>query len=760
MEQHSKHGVRTQGGVPPHPSPGEGSVGPAARVDAGRSTGEDPTPVVSSAGDDRKRSRPGVSMVIVTYNSGSTIERCLESLVRFTGPQDEIIVIDNASRDDTAGAVAAYEGRLPGSLHFVASPRNVGFSRGTNLGLQKATRDFVLLLNPDVEATDGWLERMVAHLERDPQVGAVGPTSDYVAGLQKIEHYLDPSPHQDADSIAASLAAQRPGLARETPLLIGFCLLMRRARLQAMGGLDPELFLGSDDLDLSLRLRQEGYRLLVATDVFVRHFGHVSFKTESSVKGEYLTRQSVNLLYEKLYRNFGGQVPASRDLWGMDWFQPQTGLTSIVILIHNNMALTRQCIESVYLHTHREFELILVDNGSSEDVAGYVAELLKSRGNVVFIRNDENEGYAYGSNQGLAAARGEFVVALNNDVIVTAGWLSKQLALLSLDAKVGMVGPRTNYTAGPQIVEGVPYTDIEGMYRFAEEWFEEHAGDVAALPRVTGLCMVMRRELLETVGGFDTTFGIGNFEDDDLCLRVQRAGFHILVANDVFIHHHGSATFRTMRVDYAALMEDNFRIFRSKWAFEGESRDGYNPQQLIKARAFDPAWDRIPAEYSRVFHPGAPPLQIGELNPVRLLCIPDAVDPAWEEVLAAYLVAFDASDPTSLVLRVEPPLPERIEEVVRAAERRLQSVRLGEGAAPDVVIEASALASQARGGLYTLATDFVPAAGRRAYLYAREARACGLPFVEAPTVETLRDLLALRRRAGEIRETAAVAVAG
>lgn len=689
--------------------------------------------------------RPGASVIVVAYNSQRTLATCLDSLLRNTGDQDELIVVDNASGDATPQLLEDFAGRHPGRIRIIRSAQNLGFSRGTNLGLAAATKDHVVLLNPDVQVTAGWLERMTAHLTADDRVGAVGPTADYVAGLQKVELYLKAGDYSDADAVSAALAERNRGQGRETKLLIGFCLMTRRDLLQRLGNLDPDLFLGNDDLDLSWRLRQEGYRLVVATDVFVRHYGQVSFATAPKSKTDYLVRQSTNALFEKLYRRFRGKVPSGEELWDIPWFQPQTDLVSIVVLAHNNLEVTAQCLESVYQHTSRDFELILVDNGSTEDVASYAAALQAAHGNVTYLRNEENQGYAYGCNQGLAVARGEYVVLLNNDVLVTPGWLSKQLALLALDERIGLVGPRTNYSAGLQQVDGVPYKDREGMVKFADEWFVTHAGEFTPVPRITGVCMVMKRAVLKKVGGFDTQFGVGNFEDDDLCLRVFRAGYVAAIANDVFVHHYGSTTFRTTKVDYNRLLAENWRLFCHKWEHAGEMKDGYPAVQLAEARPFDPLRDSVPLRYEEVFHPKAQPLTVEGLRPVSFLCLPDWDNPAWREVVERYCEAFTSADPVSLVVRVEPPSPESAERAFEALQGLFRTLGLAEDALPDVVVETTAIPPSRRGGLYTGMTALLTCPGSREAIYVREARACGLPVVQEVSVAGLRRLAAERR---------------
>lgn len=709
----------------------------------GRFTAFDFNAFAGASSSPTDQARPGVSVVVVTHDSLQTVAPCLESLALHTGPQDEIILVDNASKDETPRFVQEFAKAHPGRLKVVMLRQNEGQARGLNRGLAETTREYVALITPDVQVAEGWLDRLLSRLTADPVVAAVGPVlnlageqdlapSDYEAGLKGPE------------TLAVRLAERGAGQVREVHHLRGNCLLCRREDLRQLGDLDPELYVGLYNLDLSWRWRQAGRKLLVAADVFVRHWSRVSLTQQALLARKHLAQQSANAWYERLYWSGGGRVPSLKDLWGGETPRvvPQTGLTSLVVLVRDNLEVTRQCIESVYDYTHRDFELIVVDNGSGPEVGEWAAELQKRRGNVVYVRNDQNEGYAFGVNQGLAVTRGEYVVLLNNDVVVTPGWLSRQLALLALDPKMGLVGPRTNCSAGFQQVDQVPYEDLAGFHRFAAEWAVDHAGQFVITTRITGVCMALRREVLEKVGGFDTAFGVGNFEDDDFCLRVVRAGYLIGVAQDAFVHHYGSTTFKALAVDYGRLMAENWRFFCEKWDHHGEMREGYPALTLAQARPFDPERDYVPTDCAEVFNPAVPPLALGEARPVCLLCLPDWENPAWQGVVTAYLRTFAAADPVSLVIRVEPPLPELVEEAQRKVEGLLRKLGLAECATPDLILETSPLPTRRRGSLYTAADALLACGGNRAGLYAREARACGLPVLAEPTPEALRKFTA------------------
>jgi len=117
---------------------------------------------------------------------------------------------------------------------------------------------------------------------------------------------------------------------------------------------------------------------------------------------------------------------------------------SIIILTYNNLDYTRQCLESIFQKTEDvRYEIILVDNNSADGTRVYLKNLASEHTNLQVILNTNNEGFARGNNQGAAAAEGEYLVFLNNDVVVTRGWLRGLLRHVD-DPNVGLVGPVTD----------------------------------------------------------------------------------------------------------------------------------------------------------------------------------------------------------------------------------------------------------------------------------------------------------------------------
>ena len=262
-------------------------------------------------------------------------------------------------------------------------------------------------------------------------------------------------------------------------------------------------------------------------------------------------------------------VPVLED--GVDRGAPRA---SVVVVSFDNLAFTRMCLESLLAHTEDSaHEVVVVDNGSRDGSRGYVIELAEGNGRVKPVLNPENRGFPAACNQGLAAAQGDIVVLLNNDTMVPPGWLGRLVRHLD-DERVGMVGPVTN-RIGNEAEVPTRY-DTWGEYqREAEERARTHAGRTFEIETLTMFCVAMRREVLTQVGPLDVQFEIGTLEDDDYSLRARRAGYRLLCAEDVQVHHFGEASFGKLYTDgeFGRIIEANRDRFARKWGTQWKHYD-------------------------------------------------------------------------------------------------------------------------------------------------------------------------------------------
>jgi GT2 family glycosyltransferase len=239
---------------------------------------------------------------------------------------------------------------------------------------------------------------------------------------------------------------------------------------------------------------------------------------------------------------------------------------SIIMLTHNKLLLTRLCIESLYRYTdYPNFELVVVDNASEDGTRDYLEGLQRVLPNLRVIFNSRNEGFARASNIGIMRSRGDYLVLLNNDTIVTPGWLARLISYVEKDPKVGMIGPVTNSAGNEQMIRAC-YSSIEELERFAEQRLSAFEGRHFEIEALAMFCVVFRRRLIDEIGLLDERFGLGTFEDDDFCYRAKLRGYKLICAEDVFVHHFGRGTTRSWDDrEYLKLFEHNRRLFERKW---------------------------------------------------------------------------------------------------------------------------------------------------------------------------------------------------
>ncbi len=232
--------------------------------------------------------------------------------------------------------------------------------------------------------------------------------------------------------------------------------------------------------------------------------------------------------------------------------------TSLIILTYNNLPLTQQCLDSIIDYTiYPNFEIVVVDNCSSDNTPQYLQEFCKQHSNIRIILNDSNHGFSAGMNQGIQSSDGDYVVLMNNDVVVTPGWLGRLVRHLEADHEIGMIGPVTNATGNEARIE-TNYRNMDEMREFAEKYTHQHLRDVYPLRELAMFCVAIRRSLINQLGPLDERFSVGMFEDDDYAMRVRKEGFKILCAQDAFIHHHNLASFKTLPVEtYVNIFKQN-----------------------------------------------------------------------------------------------------------------------------------------------------------------------------------------------------------
>ena len=248
----------------------------------------------------------------------------------------------------------------------------------------------------------------------------------------------------------------------------------------------------------------------------------------------------------------------------MDKSQPHRA--SIIIISYNGLyENTRPCLESVIKKTTGDnYEIVVVDNNSNDGTQDYLRQMASQNPRLKLVLNNSNRGFAGGNNEGIRASNGDYLVLLNNDTLVTDGWLEKLLSPLAEDRTIGMVGPVSNSVGNEQLI----FTRGESIEEIVEEghlWSSMSRGDRFETDMLSFYCAGMRREIVETVGLLDERFGLGFFEDNDYCIRVKKAGYKLVCLEDVFVYHSGSGSFTKHREIASELLKKNEKVLEGKF---------------------------------------------------------------------------------------------------------------------------------------------------------------------------------------------------
>ncbi|PJA73205.1 hypothetical protein CO151_14545 [bacterium CG_4_9_14_3_um_filter_65_15] len=547
--------------------------------------------------------RPTVSVIIPVYNKLDLTRVCIESLhTHPVEPGFEIIVVDNGSTDGTTEWLR--EQQEAKRLRSVLSGENLGFADGCNAGAAVARGKYLLFLNNDMEVKPSWLDPLVTTLDHDPQVGVVGAKLLFPdgtiqhGGVALVEVHADRVTfggiHLSYQKSGSDPAANR---AQQMQVVTGACLAIRPEVFAAAGGFDAEYWNGNEDVDLCLKVKQAGWKVVYRPECEIIHYESQS-GTQRWTKVEHnlqiFMKRWHGVAGPDFIRDQDGKFIATPDNKISPYIQPRLRLgepepsrwrASVVVLVWNALDYVRRCADSLLQHTGDDCELIFVDNGSEMDTLKYLSELDGKHERVRVIFNGENRGFAAGNNVGIAASRGRYICLLNSDTVVTAGWLDRLIAAAESGAGVGLAGPVTNSITGGQKLDQVGYDQdsLEGLDDFAATHASTCAGGAEQALWLVGYCLLIKREVVEKIGGLDEGFGRGNYEDTDYCLRAFLAGYSSVVARDSFVHHYGSRSFIAGGVDYDRELDEKFQIFRKKWDLEPTARQtgNLNLKQLI-----------------------------------------------------------------------------------------------------------------------------------------------------------------------------------
>jgi GT2 family glycosyltransferase len=530
-------------------------------------------------------SGPLISVLLPVYQTPEPfLRRCIESVLAQVWPHWQLCIADDASPDPRVMEVLCEYARADQRIQVERRAVNGHISEASNTALAMARGSHVALLDHDDELRPNALLEVAELLAADPGVGLVYSDEDKIdANGRRFDPYFKP----DWD----------PDLLRGQNYLCHLTVL-RTSLVRQVGGFRPG-FEGSQDHDLVLRCSE---RLAPGQ---IRHIPRILYHWRAIPGSTALTRDAKDYAAEAGLRAVAAQLERlgsgaraealPHGHYRVGWPLPHPApKVSLVVPTRDRVELLRGCVESVLARTrYPAFELVVVDNGSTDPEALAHLDALSRRPGVRVLRYDRPFNYSAINNWAVGQCDGAIIGLLNNDVeVISTGWLEEMVGHATRE-EVGAVGAMLYYPDGTIQHAGV-ILGVHGVaahvYAGRPRGFPGHGGRLRVAQRlsaVTGACLVVRREVFERAGGMDEALEVA-FNDIDFCLRLRELGYTNVWTPFAELYHHESASRGS---DEEGGKRERFvreiELMRQRWGGVLQEDPAYNPNLSLNSRHFD-----------------------------------------------------------------------------------------------------------------------------------------------------------------------------
>lgn len=529
--------------------------------------------------------KPLISIILPVFNVEERwLRKCIDSVIAQIYPNWELCIADDASSKPHIRKVLEEYIKKDNRIKVIFREENGHISEASNSALEMATGEFIALLDHDDELTPDALYENVLLLNEHPDADMIYSDEDKI-NENGDRHSPFFKPDWSPDTFLSQMYTCHLGV-------------YRTKLVREIGGFRKG-YEGSQDYDLVLRLTEKTDKIYHIPKILY-HWRTISESTAlNSSSKNYAYESGIKAIQDALdRRGEGGKVTPIKGYPGHYRVRyPVKGnpKVSIIIPTRDGFDILDDCIESIYSKSsYRNFEIIIIDNGSIDANTFRVFEKWKSKEKERFKveRLDIPFNYSKLNNHGVRIADGEILLFLNNDILVkTPTWLEEMIGYTQRES-IGAVGAMLLYPDDTIQHAGV-ILGIRGWAGHSHKGFPENSpGYVGRLlinanyAAVTGACLMVKREDFESVGGFDESLEVA-CNDVDLCLKLLKRGKYNVVLPHVKLYHYES---KTRGYEDTPEKQERFRKevnrMKEKWGDLLFNDPFYNPNLTLDGEDF------------------------------------------------------------------------------------------------------------------------------------------------------------------------------
>ncbi|MFQ3683985.1 glycosyltransferase [Roseiflexus sp.] len=535
------------------------------------------------------RWQPLISVIMPVYNApADLLIRAVESVLAQSYPKWELCIVDDGSSEAHVRPVLQRLARRDRRIRVQFVDQNGGIAFASNRCLAMARGDFVVFLDNDDELAPHALFMVAELLSHHPDADLV---------------------YSDEDKIGPDNRREQPFFKPDFSydLLLSYnyichLLALRRSLVTEIGGFRAG-YDGAQDYDLVLRVveRTRRSRIHHIPDVLY-HWRIIEGSTSANYWNKPKAMEaSLRLLDEHLTRMLGEGYGALEVFRLSDTAPPvyrpryalvDQPLVSVVIGTRDQLNMLKPCVDSLAATTYSHYEIIIVNNNSSEAATlTYLESLPRTNPYVRVIDYPYPFNYSALNNYGIRQARGDVIVLLNNDVeLFTPDWLEIMLGYAQ-QRRIGAVGVKLLYPDKTIQHAGV-IVGVGGVAGHAQKRLSATLPGYAHFPNtvrnysaVTAACMMFRRAVWEEVGGLDERLAVA-FNDVDFCLRLGAAGYDIVYTPQVQLLHHESVSVGRVHLNERRMDPSEVEFMRQRWQAIIEDDPFYNPNLSLDSEDY------------------------------------------------------------------------------------------------------------------------------------------------------------------------------